>query len=142
MKGENKQTGYGVVIAENGIIYVSTSKYITAIATDKSILWETEAVGTIFGVPAIDNDGYVYYNDTEKGSLVKLNPNTGIAMASLQLGTELRSSPTISSDGIIYVTGIMNGKPTLFAIEGAATGYAANAWSQMGGNPCKTGYMY
>ena len=63
-------------------------------------------------------------------------------MASLQLGTELRSSPTISSDGIIYVTGIMNGKPTLFAIEGAATGYAANAWSQMGGNPCKTGYMY
>ena len=142
VKGENKQTGYGVVIAENGIIYVSTSKYITAIATDKSILWETEAVGTIFGVPAIDNDGYVYYNDTEKGSLVKLNPNTGIAMASLQLGTELRSSPTISSDGIIYVTGIMNGKPTLFAIEGAATGYAANAWSQMGGNPCKTGYMY
>lgn len=28
------------------------------------------------------------------------------------------------------------------AVEGAATGYAANAWSQMGGNPGKSGYMY
>ena len=27
-------------------------------------------------------------------------------------------------------------------LEEAATGYAANAWSQMGGNPGKSGYMY
>ena len=94
------------------------------------------------GVPAIDNEGYIYYNDTEKGSLVKLEPATGKAIASLQLGTELKSSPTISADGTIYVTGMLEGKPTLFAVEGAATGYAANAWSQMGGNPGKNGYMY
>ena len=77
-----------------------------------------------------------------KGSLVKLEPATGKAIASLQLGTELKSSPTISADGTIYVTGMLEGKPTLFAVEGAATGYAANAWSQMGGNPGKSGYMY
>ena len=98
--------------------------------------------GTAYGVPAIDNEGYIYYNDTEKGSLVKLEPATGKAIASLQLGTGLQSSPTISADGIIYVTGMLEGKPTLFAVEGAATGYAANAWSQMGGNPGKSGYMY
>ena len=40
------------------------------------------------------------------------------------------------------MTGMLEGKPTLFAVEGAATGYAANAWSQMGGNPGKNGYMY
>ena len=40
------------------------------------------------------------------------------------------------------MTGMLEGKPTLFAVEGAATGYAANAWSQMGGNPGKSGYMY
>ena len=73
---------------------------------------------------------------------MKLEPVTGRAIASLQLGTELKSSPTISADGTIYVTGMLEGKPTLFAIEGAATGYAANAWSQMGGNPGKSGYMY
>lgn len=142
VKGENKQTGYGLVVNEDGIVYVTTNKYVTALSSSGSILWETEAAGTCFGVPAIDNQGYVYYNDSEKGSLVKLEPNTGKALASLQLGTELKSSPTISSDGIIYVTGMLEGKPTLFAVEGVATGYAANAWSQMGGNPSKTGYMY
>ena len=142
VKGENKQTGYGLVVDGNGVVYVATDKYITAISSTGSVLWATEVAGTAYGVPAIDNEGYIYYNDTEKGSLVKLEPATGKAIASLQLGTGLQSSPTISADGIIYVTGMLEGKPTLFAVEGAATGYAANAWSQMGGNPSKSGYMY
>lgn len=142
VKGENKQTGYGLVVDGNGVVYVATDKYITAISSTGSVLWATEVAGTAYGVPAVDNEGYIYYNDTEKGSLVKLEPATGKAIASLQLGTGLKSSPTISADGIIYVTGMLEGKPTLFAVEGAATGYAANAWSQMGGNPGKSGYMY
>lgn len=142
VKGENKQTGYGLVVDGNGVVYVATDKYISAISSTGSVLWATEVAGTAYGVPAIDNEGYIYYNDTEKGSLVKLEPATGKAIASLQLGTGLKSSPTISADGIIYVTGMLEGKPTLFAVEGAATGYAANAWSQMGGNPGKNGYMY
>lgn len=142
VKGENKQTGYGLVVNGNGVVYVATDKYISAISSTGSVLWATEVAGTAYGVPAIDNEGYIYYNDTEKGSLVKLEPATGKAIASLQLGTGLKSSPTISADGIIYVTGMLEGKPTLFAVEGAATGYAANAWSQMGGNPGKNGYMY
>lgn len=142
VKGENKQTGYGLVVDGNGVVYVATDKYITAISSTGSVLWATEVAGTAYGVPAIDNEGYIYYNDAEKGSLVKLEPATGKAIASLQLGTELKSSPTISADGTIYVTGMLEGKPTLFAVEGAATGYAANAWSQMGGNPGKSGYMY
>lgn len=131
-----------MVVDGNGVVYVATDKYITAISSAGSVLWSTEVAGTAYGVPAIDNEGYIYYNDTEKGSLVKLEPATGKAIASLQLGTELKSSPTISADGTIYVTGMLEGKPTLFAVEGAATGYAANAWSQMGGNPGKNGYMY
>lgn len=141
VKGENKQTGYGLVVDKNGTVYVSTTKYITAISSTGTVLWEAEAAGTVYGVPAIDNEGSIYYNDTDKGSLVKLSPD-GVQIASLSLGTELKSSPTISSEGIIYVTGMLEGKPTLFAVEGSATGYAANAWSQMGGNPCKDGYMY
>ena len=117
VKGENKQTGYGLVVDGNGVVYVATDKYITAISSTGSVLWATEVAGTAYGVPAVDNEGYIYYNDTEKGSLVKLEPATGKAIASLQLGTGLKSSPTISADGIIYVTGMLEGKPTLFAVE-------------------------
>ena len=76
VKGENKQTGYGLVVDGNGVVYVATNKYITAISSTGSVLWETEVAGTAYGVPAIDNEGYIYYNDAEKGSLVKLEPAT------------------------------------------------------------------
>jgi two-component system LytT family response regulator len=58
-----------------------------------------------------------------------------------QLADELRSSPTISYDGTIYVNGMKDDKPTVFAVKGAAEGCAAS-WSQQGGNPSKTEYMY
>lgn len=77
-----------------------------------------------------------------KGSLVKLEPPTGKATASLQLGTGLQSSPAVSAGGIIHVSGMLEGKPPLSAVEGAATGHAADAWSQVGGNPDKNGYVY
>ena len=59
----------------------------------------------------------------------------------IKLADELRSSPTISYDGTIYVNGMKDDKPTVFAVKGAAEGCAAS-WSQQGGNPSKTEYMY
>ena len=47
-------------------MYVATDKYITAISSTGSVLWATEVAGTAYGVPAVDNEGYIYYNDTEK----------------------------------------------------------------------------
>ena len=41
----------------------------------------------------------------------------------------------------IYVNGMKDDKPTVFAVKGAAEGCAAS-WSQQGGNPSKTEYMY
>ncbi len=148
VKGKNGETGLGIAVSADGTAYVATEKdgaapgYITAISATGAVLWETALAGNTCGVPAIDNLGYVYYNDSEYGALVKLDPATGKQLASLSLGTSLSSSPTISPDGTIYVTGMKDGKPTLFAVEGTATGYALNAWSQLGGNPGKTGYMY
>lgn len=37
--------------------------------------------------------------------------------------------------------GMLDDKPTLFAVKGSAQGCAAS-WSQLGGNPSKTSYMY
>mgnify|MGYP001540009425 CR=1 FL=1 len=47
----------------------------------------------------------------------------------------------LSYDGTIYVNGMKDDKPTVFAVKGAAEGCAAS-WSQQGGNPSKTEYMY
>ena len=68
--------------------------------------------------------------------VVKVKPD-GTRASELVLGTSLRTSPTISPDGTIYCTGMKDGKPTLFAVKGSATG-PANSWSQLGGNPRKS----
>ena len=94
----------------------------------------------IWGSPAVDNQGYIYFNegdaDETTGKLVKVKPD-GTKASEIVLGTSLRTSPAISPDGTIYCTGMKDGKPTLFAVKGSATG-AANSWSQMGGNSRKS----
>lgn len=139
--------GNGVVCGEDGTIYVATKTSgsekarVTAVSPTGTVLWESEADGNIAGSPAVDNEGFVYYNDYSLGKLVKLDPATGKKVAEIQLGDELRSSPTISCDGTVYCTGMKNGQPTLFAVKGSATGHA-NSWSQLGGNPSKTCVLY
>lgn len=156
------EAGNGIAVGEDGTVYVATGKqmktptadndyaityttaydsYLTAITAAGSIKWEHKAEGNIQGVPAVDDNGYVYYNDADTGKLVKLDPATGNVVTSISLGDELRSSPTISYDGTIYVTGMKDGKPTVFAVKGDATG-CSDSWSQLGGNPSKTACMY
>lgn len=139
--------GNGVVLGEDGTVYVATKTTgseiarVTAVSSTGNIIWESEADGNIAGSPAVDNEGYIYYNDYSLGKLVKLDPVTGKKVAEIQLGDELRSSPTISCDGTIYCTGMKDGLPTLFAVKGTATGHA-DSWSQLRGNPSKTGVLY
>lgn len=147
VKGDCAQSGMGVVLGEDGTVYAATQKkgdvraHITAVSASGAVIWEHAADGDINGVPAVDDQGYVYYNDRTTGKLVKLRPTDGSRVAEIQLADELRSSPTISGDGTIYVNGMKDDKPTLFAVKGSAEGCAAS-WSQLGGNPSKTEYMY
>ena len=132
---------------EDGSVYAATQKtgsvaaHVTAISAQGVKRWEHAADGDINGVPAVDDQGFVYYNDRTTGKLVKLRPEDGSRVAEIKLADELRSSPTISYDGTIYVNGMKDDKPTVFAVKGAAEGCAAS-WSQQGGNPSKTEYMY
>ncbi len=142
--------GDGVVCAPDGTAYVTTSDNpddsshqggVTAISSQGEILWTKTATGDISGVAAVDNQGYVYYCDSEQGTLVKLNPSTGSVVTSLNLGcSDLTTSPVISTDGTIYVNGIYDGSPTLFAIESSCTSHA-KSWSQTGGGPRHTGLL-
>lgn len=147
LKGDCGQSGMGVALGEDGTVYAATQKtgsvaaHVTAISAQGVKRWEHAADGDINGVPAVDDQGFVYYNDRTTGKLVKLRPEDGSRVAEIKLADELRSSPTISYDGTIYVNGMKDDKPTVFAVKGAAEGCAAS-WSQQGGNPSKTEYMY
>lgn len=139
--------GVGPVIGEDGTIYVTTNTNgddkarVTAVSAEGSVKWETTADGNITGCAAVDNEGYIYYNDYSLGKLVKLAPADGKKVSEIQLAKELRSSPAISSDGTIYCTGMKDGVPTLFAVKGAATSHA-DSWSQMGGSPTRSCVLY
>lgn len=142
-----RYNGLGVVCGEDGTIYVTTGlsgqtkSRVTAVNPDGTVKWVSLADGNIAGSAAVDNEGYIYYNDFTLGKLVKLAPEDGKKVAEIQLATDMRSSPTISVDGTIYCNGMKNGVPTLFAVKGSATSHA-NSWSQLGGNPSKTCVLY
>ena len=158
LDGENKMCyGLGTVIGEDGTIYVSTSTGITAVNPDGTKKWFASASGNeVWGCPAVDKSGNVYYSEITSGllvvlngsqpgsindasvtagKLVKLNPD-GSRASEITLGQSLCSSPAIAPDGTIYCNSVKDGKPTLSAVKGTAP--AASGWSQFGGNPRKT----
>ena len=142
----NRYYSFGTVLGPDGTIYVTTRKALTAVNPDGTKKWELAVSNdnySVWGSPAVDNQGYIYFNESEvvsdvqtTGKLVKVKPD-GTRASELVLGTALRTSPTISPDGTIYCTGMKDAKVTLFAVKGSATGPAAG-WSQLGGNPRKS----
>jgi PKD repeat protein len=141
LDGTNRmRSGLGAVIGEDGTIYVTTTTGVTAVNPDGTKKWYTATAGNeVFGCPAVDKLGFVYYTETavdqSVGKLVKLNKD-GTKVSELTLGQTLCTSPTLGPDGTIYCNGIKDGKPTLSAIVGVAE--PASGWSQLGGNPQKT----
>ena len=142
----NRYYSFGTVLGPDGTIYVTTRKALTAVNPDGTKKWELAVSNdnySVWGSPAVDNQGYIYFNESEvvsdvqtTGKLVKVKPD-GTRASELVLGTSLRTSPTISPDGTIYCTGMKEGKVTLFAVKGSATGPGAG-WSQLGGNSRKS----
>lgn len=158
LDGENIMcSGLGAVLGPDGTIYVSTSTGITAVNPDGTKKWFASASGnSVAGCPAVDNAGNIYYHEqvggptiviggglsttqpfnfTEPvesaGKLVKLNAQ-GKKVSEMTLGQSLFSSPTIGLDGTVYCSGVKDGKPTITAVKGTASGPAAG-WSQFGG---------
>lgn len=131
--------GNGPVISANGIVYVTTNTTISAVGTDGKVLWTIEDSALIHGVAAVDKAGAIYYASSS-GNLIKLLPS-GQRVVALDLGATLCSSPTIAEDGTIYVLGVKEGCPTLFAVRSNDCNGPADNWSQLSGNPCKTSHV-
>lgn len=147
LDGNTKRySSLGVALDGDGTVYATTHNGLTAVdpnGTKKWFIPTSSEAFTVWGSPAVDNQGYVYFNESEVvdgeqtvAKLVKVKPD-GTRASEVALGTSLRTSPTISPDGTIYCTGMKDGKVTLFSVKGSATGPAAG-WSQLGGNPRKS----
>ena len=147
LDGNTKRySSLGVALDGNGTVYVTTHNGLTAVDPDGTKKWFLHSSSenfTVWGSPAVDNQGYAYFNESEVvdgvqtvAKLVKVKPD-GTRASEIALGTSLRTSPTISPDGTIYCTGMKDGKVTLFSVKGSATG-PAEGWSQLGGNPRKS----
>ena len=147
LDGNTKRySSLGVALDGDGTVYATTHNGLTAVdpnGTKKWFIPTSSEAFTVWGSPAVDNQGYIYFNESEVvdgeqtvAKLVKVKPD-GTRASEVALGTSLRTSPTISPDGTIYCTGMKDGKVTLFSVKGSATGPAAG-WSQLGGNPRKS----
>lgn len=130
----------GPVLSESGLVFVTTNTTISGVGTDGKVLWTVEDSALIHGVAAVDNAGFVYYASSS-GNLVKLLGTTGQRVVALDLGATLCSSPTIASDGTIYLVGVKEGCPTLFAVRSNDCNAPADNWSQFSDNPCKTSHV-
>ncbi len=149
VKGGADQSGVGVVVGEDGTVFAAShvhdgngwGAFVTAISSEGSVKWEHRVEGNIKSSVAVDDAGCIFYNDLSLGKIVKLSP-AGEKLSELALGEDLYSSPTIAEDGTIYVTGMKEGKPTLFSLSAVSTNGYADSWSQLGGSPQKTFYKY
>ena len=99
-----------MVLGEDGTVYVTTDKGLTAVTPDGAKKWFMPVSGdsySVWGSPAVDNQGYIYFNESEVvdgaqtvAKLTKVKPD-GTKASEVALGTSLRTSPTISPDGTI-----------------------------------------
>lgn len=142
--------GVGSVLSADGsVLYVTTCQvkdgegaYVHAVNTaDGSVKWSREA-GDIQGVAAVDDLGNIYFIDRDSGCLVQLDPQTGAVTEQILLGSA-SSSPTIGPGGIIWCNTLnSDGHPTLRAFSIKGSNGPAKGWSQLGGNPQKSGTAY
>ncbi|MDH7563251.1 MAG: PQQ-binding-like beta-propeller repeat protein, partial [Caldisericota bacterium] len=90
------------VLGADGTIYIgSDSGKLFAVNPDGSKKWEFNAGGQIHSVPAIGDDGNIYFGTTENFYVVDQNGNGGTPFG--DCGTVL-SSPCIELDGIYFGT--------------------------------------
>jgi len=88
------------LISRDGTIYIQGLHSIYALDQNGSIKWEYK-VSDIAGPLNIASDGTLYF--TNLGSLYALNPDGTLKWETNKIDFDLSGSPTVGSDGTIYV---------------------------------------
>ena len=137
LTGANAEQG-GPAIADDGTIYLGNKggRIKAYSPTDGSELWSyplaaNPAIAGIEVVPAIDNDGNIYFGTTD-GMFYVLD-DTGVEeYTPLDLGDRVDSSVAIAADGTVYVGVTDAGVGKLYALSTTATGLASGDWPMYG----------
>ena len=147
----------GPAIAADGTIYLGSigGRMRAFNPANGAELWqyplaENPAIGQIEVVPAIDNNGRIYFGTTGTtggGMFYVLNSDGTEAYTPISLGTSITSAATIGSDGTIYVAStntalpIGAGRGRLFALQTTATGLASTNWPMYAINASHAGHI-
>ena len=136
------QCGYGAVLDKEGNAYfMGGNKLVRLNRKDGYVEWERSFAGNNVGVAAIDSYGFIYVCEPSNNKLTKIASQTGEILSQIEVNNP-KSCPTIAPDGSIYVTGNKDKKPILYKISGTGDCKSiapGENWSQLAGNPQKTG---
>ena len=100
--------------------------------------WSYAAKGAIETVPAIDNEGNLYFGDTN-GFFHVVNSDGLNPYKVVKLGDEIHSSAAIGSDGIIYVAANQGEFGKVYALKTNATGLQTGGWPMFAKDTKHTG---
>lgn len=127
----------GVVIGPEGNLYTGSVNGLLSInPADGAINWTYDAEISE-SVPAVDVNGNIYVG-TADGKLLIVDPE-GELLKELELGDNVVNSPTIASDGTVYIE-VMDGSVIkLYKIAVAESGPANSPWPMKGQNVKNTG---
>lgn len=128
----------GVVIGPNGDLYTGSGAGLVALnPADGTVKW-TYAMGTTESVPAVDVEGNIYLGSND-GKLIVVN-NKGQLLKEFELGTGAVNSPTITSNGTVYVEALVGTIIKLYKIAVVESGPANSPWPMKGQNVKNTGH--
>jgi outer membrane protein assembly factor BamB len=130
----------GPAIAADGTIYVGghEKKMVAYNPVDGSVKWSYTVDSPIEVVPAIDNDGNIYFGDTG-GSFHVVTPDGNKKWKVAKLGDQINTSAAIGKDGTIYVGANTAGVGKLFALKTNATGLQTGGWPMFAKDAKHTG---
>lgn len=118
----------GPAVAADGTIYLGGyEEKMIAYNPDGSEKWSYTAKGAIEVVPALDNDGNLYFGDIN-GFFHVVNSDGLNPYKVTKLGDEIHSSTAIGNDGTIYVAANVGDIGKVFALKTTATGLQTGGW--------------
>jgi outer membrane protein assembly factor BamB len=103
----NATRGVGFVsspaIGPNGLVYIaSLDGGLYALAQNGTLAWRYAAGERAFTTPAVDANGVVYFG-CDDNQLHAVNGSTGMLLWTYDIGSDVRSSPALTSWGTIIV---------------------------------------
>ena len=105
---------------------------------DGSEKWSYSAKGPIEVVPAIDNDGNLYFGDLS-GFFHVVNPDGLNPYKVVKLGDEIQSAAAIGKDGTIYVASNVGDFGKVYALRTNSVGLQNGGWPMFAKDAKHTG---